>query len=87
MTDQNPKTEEEIDSIFASIDPAYEKRRDAETETDIRSLALEYVVGLYQANATKNANPSKSFVDMDKGVSDLVADARYIVDYLKGNIE
>jgi len=54
---------------------------------NIRSLALEHVVGLYLANATKNANPAKSFVDMDKSVSDLVADSRHIVDYLKGLVD
>jgi len=63
---------------------------DTNPKTDwfgFKEVALNIVVELYRANATKNANPSKSFVDMDKGVSDLVADARYIVDYLEGEIE
>ncbi len=49
-----------------------------------RADALQVVVDLYRANATKNA--TKSFTDNDKLVGDLVQDARYIESYLKGDI-
>ncbi len=95
MTDTNPNIETETSKTvmdeFLAVDPAYEKRmndrRNAEIETDIRSIACEHVVGLYLANATKNTNSSKTYVDMDKSVYDLVADSRHLVEYLKGLVD
>ena len=53
----------------------------------LRSMAMEHVVGLYLANATKNTSASKTYVDMDKSVYDLVADSRHLVEYLKGLVD
>ena len=87
MTDTEPNTE--LDKVLerAAWSKHTEERWKEQEETDLRSLACEHVVGLYLANATKNANPSKSFVDNDKSVYDLVADSRHLVEYLKGLVD
>ena len=83
MTDTNPNTD--LPEIEES--PEVSNHWAKQENTDIRSLAMEHVVGLYLANATKNTSASKTYVDMDKSVYDLVADSRHIVEYLKGLVD
>jgi len=81
------KQDESAKNQFEAMQAELNTLADERDDVWLKDMALGLVIGLYQANATKNANPAKPFVGMDKSVSDLVADTRYIVDYLKGIVE
>jgi len=64
----------------------YLRKAEEEAEMGIREAALKHVTNLYKANALKNTHPSKDYIDMDKSTGDLIQDARFLAQFIKGEI-